>query len=55
MLYYWNSPATAKHAGEVDEKGKLGLKGIGQDAKAASVATGQDVKRPGSSSGRRRG
>lgn len=55
MIYYWNSPATAKHAGEVDEKGKLGLKGIGQDARVASVATGQEVKRPGSSSGRRRG
>jgi mannose-P-dolichol utilization defect protein 1 len=55
MLYYWNSPATAKHAGEVDEKGKLGRKGNGQDSKAASLATGQDVKRPGSSSGRRRG
>jgi mannose-P-dolichol utilization defect protein 1 len=55
MLYYWNSPTTAKHAGEVDEKGKLGRKGNGQDSKAASLATGQDVKRPGSSSGRRRG
>ena len=55
MLYYWNSPATAKHAGEVDEKGELRHKGNGQDSKAASLATGQDVKRPGSSSGRRRG
>jgi mannose-P-dolichol utilization defect 1 len=52
MLYYWNSPATAKHAGEVDEKGKLGLKAIRQDA---GVATGQEVKRPGSSSARRPG
>ena len=55
MLYYWNSPATTTHADEVGEKGKLGVKGIGQDPKAASLATGQDVKRPGSSSGRRRG
>ena len=55
MLYYWNSPATAKHAGEVDKKGKPERKGNGQDSKAASLATRQDVKRPGSSSGRRRG
>jgi mannose-P-dolichol utilization defect protein 1 len=54
MLYYWNSPSTAKQ--EVDEKkGKQGLKGIEQDAKAATVATGQDIKRPGSGTGRRRG
>lgn len=55
MVYYWNSPATATHAGEVDGKGKLGVKGIGQDATAATLSTGQDIKRPGSSSGRRRG
>ena len=56
MVYYWNSPATATHAGEVDEKGKFGIKGIGQGEKASTaVASGQDTKRPGSSSGRRRG
>ncbi len=55
MVYYWNSPTTATHAGEVDGKGKLGMKGIGQDEKAAALMTGAEAKRPGSSSGRRRG
>ena len=53
MVYYWNSPTTAKHAGEVDTEGKLGIKGVGQD-EFAGTATGAEV-RPGSSSGRRRG
>ena len=52
VVYYWNSPATATHAGEVDEKGKVGVRGVGQDG---GVASGSDAKRPGSSSGRRRG
>jgi mannose-P-dolichol utilization defect 1 len=51
MAYYWNAPGTAEHGrGERDAVG-AGLEKVGTKA----AATGSEVKRPGSSSGRRRG
>lgn len=60
MLYYWNSPTTAKHAAEVDRQGKLGLKGVAQhelagvatEERTSTLATGVEGK---SASGRRKG
>lgn len=48
MVYYWNSPTTAMHAGEADTKSVKFA--VGQDGKAG-IAT-EEVQRPGSSSGR---
>jgi mannose-P-dolichol utilization defect protein 1 len=57
MVYYWNSPATARHAAEADTKAVKFT--VGQDGKAGmamgeskAVASGEEVQRPGSSSGR---
>jgi mannose-P-dolichol utilization defect protein 1 len=63
MVYYWNSPTTAGHGKEMDNK--KNLQGIGQKGSAA-MATEESIKkmavpvtaspvRPNSSSGRRRG
>ena len=57
MVYYWNSPTTAKHAAEVDKKQKV-IGGVGQDGNAGTLTeekTGYTTARPESSSGRRRG
>lgn len=63
MVYYWNSPTTARHAGEADSKGtkfaigQSGSAGLATGESAKAVGIGEDVQRPGSSSGsmRRRG
>lgn len=56
MVYYWNSPTTARHAGEADAKSVKFA--VGQDGKASLAmeesikASGDEMQRPGSSSGR---
>ena len=58
MVYYWNSPTTARHAGEADTKAVKFA--IGQDGNASmateesinAMSSGGEVQRPGSSSGR---
>jgi mannose-P-dolichol utilization defect protein 1 len=57
MIYYWNSPTTATHAGEVDPQRKA-VGGVGQDSTAGMLTEeklGYTTARPGSRSGRRRG
>ncbi|EXJ81303.1 mannose-P-dolichol utilization defect 1 [Capronia epimyces CBS 606.96] len=61
VVYYWNSPTTAGHGKELDNK--KGLQGVGQKGNAALATEESKLKadsatttaRPGSSSGRRRG
>jgi mannose-P-dolichol utilization defect 1 len=63
MVYYWNSPTTSRHAGEVDTKnvksavGQNGAASLETEESLNAMASGKEVQRPGSSSGsaRRRG